>query len=218
MIPPVKLVKPIFKGYTSGVSAVDSEFVFLGEHPALDFANTLYAPHGELEDQLRSWADLAKWLRQANLSDGTGLEATKAEGEAALEGVVALRRAWTKQIEGILEGKTVGSEFLRSLNDALEKDLFSEAVALEGEAFVLQRSGSTLRGGERVLAILARQIAGFLTGCNPEYLRQCAGPGCVLYFYDTTKNHRRQWCSTAACGNRHKVAAFRERQAKKKGG
>jgi len=38
----------------------------------------------------------------------------------------------------------------------------------------------------------------------------------VLYFYDTTKNHRRQWCSTAACGNRHKVADFRKRQVKSK--
>jgi predicted RNA-binding Zn ribbon-like protein len=34
----------------------------------------------------------------------------------------------------------------------------------------------------------------------------------VLYFYDTTKNHRRQWCSVAMCGNRHKVAEFRRRQ------
>lgn len=219
MLPTEKLVKSIFEGYHSTVSAAGPEFVFLGEHPALDFANTLYAPHGELEDQLRSWADIAKWLQQANLSDGTALEATRAEADAALDAIVALRTAWTKQITGILEGQPVGREFLRTLNAALAKDLFSEAVIADGEgAFVLQRSGSTLRGGERVLAILSRQIAKFLTECNHDYLRQCAGPGCVLYFYDTTKNHRRQWCSAAACGNRHKVAAFRERRAKKGGG
>jgi hypothetical protein len=34
----------------------------------------------------------------------------------------------------------------------------------------------------------------------------------VLVFYDTTKNHRRQWCSNSTCGNRHKVAEFRRRQ------
>jgi predicted RNA-binding Zn ribbon-like protein len=201
------------------VSTAGPAFVFLGEHPALDFANTLYAPHGELEDQLRSWADLVKWLQQANLSDGTALEATRAEADMALEAVVMLRTMWTKQIAGMLEGKPVGREFLRILNASLEKDLFSEAVVADGEgAFLLQRSESTLRGGEWVLAILSRQIAGFLTGCNHDYLRQCAGAGCVLYFYDTTKNHRRQWCSAAACGNRHKVAAFRERQAKRQGG
>lgn len=219
MLPAAKLVKSIFEGYSSTVSAAGPEFVFLGEHPALDFANTLYAPHGELEDQLRSWADIAKWLQQANLSDGTALEATRAETDVALEAIVGLRQVWTKQIAGILEGKPVDKELLRTLNATLEKDLFSEAVVADGEgAFLLQRSESTLRGGERVLAILSRQIAGFLTGCNHDYLRQCAGAGCVLYFYDTTKNHRRQWCSAAACGNRHKVAAFRERQAKRQGG
>ena len=199
------------------MSTVDAEFVFLGEHPALDFANTCYAPRGELEDQLRSWQDLMKWLRQANLGEGPALEVSKAEANAALEAVVALRRAWTKQIIGMLAGKPVSKEFLRMLNSALEKDLFSEAVAADGEtSFVQVRSDSRLRGRERVLAILARQIASFLTGCNHDYLRQCAGHGCVLFFHDTTKNHRRQWCSVAACGNRHKVAAFRERQARKK--
>jgi predicted RNA-binding Zn ribbon-like protein len=38
----------------------------------------------------------------------------------------------------------------------------------------------------------------------------------VLYFYDTTKNHRRQWCSAASCGNRHKVSQFRKRQGEAK--
>lgn len=217
MNPIEKLVKTNFEGYFQAVSTSGAEFVFLGEHPALDFANTYYAPHGELEDQLRSWPDLLKWLREANLGEGAVLEVSKAEADAALEAVVALRQAWTKQITGMLAGKPVSKEFLRTLNAALEKDLFSEAVAADGETpFVLVRSDSKLRGRERVLAILSRQIAGFLTGCNHDYLRQCSGHGCVLFFYDTTKNHRRQWCSAAACGNRHKVAAFRERQAKKK--
>ena len=219
MPPTLKLVKPNFESYSIAVSVAGPEFVFLGEHPALDFANTLYAPHGDLEDQLRSWADLVKWLQQANLSDGTGLDATKAEADAAVEAVVALRTGWAKQIAGILEGKPVDRGFLRTLNAILAKDLFSEAVIAEaGGAFLLQRSESALLGGERALATLARQIAKFLAECNHDYLRQCAGPGCVLYFYDTTKNHRRQWCSAAACGNRHKVAAFRERQAKRQGG
>lgn len=193
----------------------DAEFVFLGEHPALDFANTYYAPRGELEDQLRSWPDLLEWLRQAKLAgEGPALEVSRAEAPAALEAVVALRTAWARQIERIRAGKPVGREFLSLLNAALAKDQFSEAVVAGKDApFDLIRSPSKLRGGELAIAILSRQIADFLTACNHDYLRQCAGHGCVLYFYDTTKNHRRQWCSAAACGNRHKVAAFRERQA-----
>ncbi|WP_367870229.1 CGNR zinc finger domain-containing protein [Luteolibacter sp. Populi] len=200
------------------MSNAAAEFVFLGEHPALDFANTLYAPHGELADQLRSWPDLLKWLGEANLGEGPALEVSKAEANTALAAVLALRAAWTKQITGILAAKPISKDFLRTLNAALEKDHFTEAVAPAAETpLALVRADSRLRGVERVLAILARQIAAFLTECNHDYLRQCAGHGCVLFFYDTTKNHRRQWCSAAACGNRHKVAAFRERQAKKDG-
>lgn len=216
----MKLVKNIFNGYNSPVSTSSPEFVFLGEHPALDFANTLYAPHGELEDQLRSWADVLEWLRRAQLDEGAALEVSKAGAKAALEAVVALRVAWAKQVMGILAGKPISRDFLRMLNAALEKDRFSETVvAGDSETpFALVRSTSELRGVDAVLAILSRQIADFLTGCNHEYLRQCAGHGCVLFFYDTTKNHRRQWCSAAACGNRHKVAAFRKRQARRKEG
>src|ERR1700736_4994761 len=55
----------------------------------------------------------------------------------------------------------------------------------------------------------------FLANANLNYLHRCANTKtCTLYFYDTTKNHRRRWCSVAACGNRHKVAAFRSRQKK----
>src|SRR5258708_2765411 len=67
------------------------------------------------------------------------------------------------------------------------------------------------------LAILGPQIAIFLAEANLNYLHRCANTtSCVLYFYDTTKNHRRQWCSVAACGYRHQVAQFRKRQVKAK--
>jgi predicted RNA-binding Zn ribbon-like protein len=33
----------------------------------------------------------------------------------------------------------------------------------------------------------------------------------VLFFYDTTKNHARHWCSMTICGNRSKVAAHYRR-------
>ena len=42
-------------------------------------------------------------------------------------------------------------------------------------------------------------------------VKACQNPQCVLFFYDTTKNHARRWCSMAACGNRAKVAAHYQR-------
>ena len=83
------------------------------------------------------------------------------------------------------------------------------------KGFHLVRSVSQLHGEKLTLTILARQIAFFLAQANLSYLNRCANTtSCVLYFYDATKNHRRQWCSVTACGNRYKVAAFRQRQLK----
>jgi len=42
--------------------------------------------------------------------------------------------------------------------------------------------------------------------------RKCEHPECTLWFYDRTKAHRRRWCSMALCGNRAKVARFRQQQ------
>lgn len=41
---------------------------------------------------------------------------------------------------------------------------------------------------------------------RPDRIRLCAGPVCVLHFYDISRNGSRRWCSMAACGNRDKAA------------
>lgn len=195
--------------------SLPAEFVFLGEHPALDFANTYYAPHGEMVDELRSWTNVVEWLRQAKLAEnGDRLGVPTAGRSAALAQVIELRDLWSKQVAGLLAGKKVSGKLVTSLNAALEKDRFNDVLEPGAESrFRIIRSASQLEGVDLALALVSREIASFLVECNLDYLRQCAGHDCVLYFYDTTKNHRRQWCSAAACGNRAKVAAFRERQA-----
>jgi predicted RNA-binding Zn ribbon-like protein len=107
---------------------------------------------------------------------------------------------------------------LKILNRHLGEDHFSETLQRNGrEGLHLVRSGSELRGEKLALALVAWPVAQFLAKANLAYLRQCANhTSCALYFYDTTKNHHRQWCSVAICGNRHKVAQFRKRQVQAK--
>jgi predicted RNA-binding Zn ribbon-like protein len=97
----------------------------------------------------------------------------------------------------------------------LRAAVFTETLRRSGEkCFELVNSYSELHGRKLALALTAREVARFLAEANPAYLRRCANTdSCALYFYDTTKNHHRQWCSVAVCGNRHKVAEFRRRQA-----
>ncbi len=45
----------------------------------------------------------------------------------------------------------------------------------------------------------------------PDRIRRCGHPDCVLYFFDTSKNGTRRWCSMAGCGNRAKAARHQAR-------
>ena len=63
-----------------------------------------------------------------------------------------------------------------------------------------------------LLALIARAVATLVSEEQPSLVKSCAGASCTLWFLDRTKGHRRIFCSATGCGNRAKVAAFRERQ------
>jgi predicted RNA-binding Zn ribbon-like protein len=192
------------------------EFIFVGEHPAIDFANTFSTPNGVGTEHLRAWTDVIDWLSLTGLSKNQALELPGARGTEALRSVLELRQAWAAELPRLVAGGKASDIFLERVNGLLAEDSFHEELRREEETvYRLVRSGSQLRGEKLALALLGRQIAAFLSEANLSYLHRCANTtSCVLYFYDTTKNHRRQWCSVASCGNRHKVAQFRKRQVK----
>jgi len=71
------------------------------------------------------------------------------------------------------------------------------------------------RTAEQVLAPLAECAAELLATGELSLVRRCENEQCVLWFYDRTRSHHRRWCNMATCGNRHKVAAFRERRQRR---
>jgi predicted RNA-binding Zn ribbon-like protein len=48
----------------------------------------------------------------------------------------------------------------------------------------------------------------------PDRIRRCQHPACVLWFYDTTRNSTRRWCSMTTCGNRAKAQRHYDRAKK----
>jgi predicted RNA-binding Zn ribbon-like protein len=60
--------------------------------------------------------------------------------------------------------------------------------------------------------ILAEVSAGMADG-TWERLKACRAHDCRYAFLDTAKNRSRAWCSMQSCGNRAKVAAYRERHS-----
>jgi predicted RNA-binding Zn ribbon-like protein len=189
-------------------------FIFVGDHPAIDFANTHSISHGHRVDHFRVWADVIEWLSLSGVSTDPALRIPASRSQEAVKSVVKLRQAWKTELDKIVAGGKVGDDFIQQLNQLLAEDVFHETLHRSARnGFHLDRSAAQLCGEQLALAALSRQIAHFLAEAYLGYLRRCANTtSCVLFFYDTTKNHRRQWCSTAICGNRHKVAEFRKRQ------
>jgi len=62
--------------------------------------------------------------------------------------------------------------------------------------------------------LLARRLATLAAaaGVWPR-LKMCGHVDCRWVFYDGSRNGRGRWCAMAACGNRAKTSAYRQRHA-----
>jgi len=63
-----------------------------------------------------------------------------------------------------------------------------------------------------VLAQIAYLGVRLLGELRQGQIRKCAGENCNIFFYDTTGNGHRRWCSMALCGNRTKVGTYNRRK------
>jgi len=100
---------------------------------------------------------------------------------------------------------------LQRLNRLLEHgNFYREVVAVVARLKVVERC--RIDAARELLTLPASQVAQLITSEDPELVKRCAAADCILWFLDRTKAHRRMFCSAAQCGNRAKVAAFRERE------
>ena len=196
--------------------AQKQNFSFLADHLSLDFVGTEFRRSGEYQDRLETFDDLRDWLKQAGLlaSPETVALARRCSVKTSdrVLGVARdLRKAIRSAAEAIIDGKPVPPGPIRAINGLLIKR--DGHFQLERRSAQLERRFvSEMDDPLALLAPLAESAAELLCDANPALIRKCADESCDLLFYDSTKNHRRRWCSMSACGNRAKVAAHRARQ------
>lgn len=193
------------------------EPLFIGSHPAADFLNTAFQPHGERIEIIGDGKALLEWLQAAGVLDAEraarlsrklgakGLDAAASEVRKLRESMRAWLMRWRTA-----PGRDYQAE-IANLNKLLEHLNVRHEVTRTKEG--LERvTRFEVDSVDELLAVLASQIGDLLTEEDPGLLKSCSGDGCTLWFLDRTKAHRRMFCSAAGCGNRAKVAAFRERQ------
>lgn len=193
------------------------KFSLIAKNLFLDFVNTQKMRDGQPFETLESFADFVAWATAINL-----LETGQAEdlfknwnGASAagkfLQETVRFRKLLRELAENIADGKEISDKTLKAINAHLKKQSgFTEIE--KGENGFEKRFRFDLSEPAKLLQPIAESAADFLCYANFEFLRKCESSSCVLFFYDTTKNHKRRWCSMKACGNQAKAAAFYKRK------
>lgn len=180
-------------------------FPLIGEPLALDLVNTRTRRDGVELDFIADPEALHAWL------DAESDRVTWVD--ECTDGDVAAVRALREAIALLLDSLAVGEgdrDAIDTLNSAL-KDFQGPELVWRGGAFEITTPDRSARFAG-VLHVIAADAARLVTGPSAKLLRTCAHPQCSLKFVAT--NPRRQWCSTASCGNRARVARNYTRRAR----
>ena len=179
---------------------------------ALDLLNTQWLASGRPADLLATDKGTRAWLEAAGIAAASGPETR----QALIAARQAIRDVLAQQAGTGAPGRTEApggpeapgrTEVLDRLNGVLQHGRLRLSI------------GPSLRPARRLEvddpawepAVMAAANLLELLDQAPERIRSCLHPACVLWFYDTTRNATRRWCSMATCGNRAKAQRHYQR-------
>ena len=193
-----------------------TDFLFLANDPCLDFVNTEVMLDGVRTDLLQNFSDFAEWVAKAEIAGaGHARWLTKEWGDTqeakrSFRTARELRSALRTSVENVINSGRVPEFLAGALNKQLRNPrLVTEVIPAKGR--LQTQSRWLLEKPIDLIVPVAHLAAKFFLSADYSAIRKCENPDCILFFYDTSKNHTRRWCSMGLCGNRAKVAAFRER-------
>ena len=186
---------------------------FVGGRLALDFVNSIPTNAKLSWDQLVAFLEAARIVTPERAAELLALNRSDSQAaESLLRKAQRLANVLRLALDAVLHRQKVQREWIEPINEFLRiTEGHDELVQMDQDweiQFVASESGL-----EWLLAAAARSAAEIIAEGPRARLRLCANPRCGLFFYDTSRTHRRRWCSMTVCGNRHKVASFARRHA-----
>ncbi|HLW54264.1 MAG TPA: ABATE domain-containing protein [Candidatus Angelobacter sp.] len=190
-------------------------FLFLGNHPALDFVNTKPVQDGEAVELLPDFSAVLRWFQAAGLlhpGEARVLQQKWGDSIRARRSVQELQELREKLRAEILvweAGGPVHHSMIADLNRLMAGHPMKTRVKAGGGTFTTELYFEPNEPADLV-APLAYWAARLLAEVDHTRVRKC--DQCVLHFVDISKKGTRRWCSMQMCGNRQKVAAYAARQ------
>ena len=173
----------------------------LPPHVALlrDFVNTRELDEGS--DELATPAQLASWLSEHELGKVR-------VGDAGAQRAMALREALRRLLLANTGVGVAAPEDWALVEEAARRG----RVVLRHDEDAGLVPAPTAAGLDGALGRVAVAVALATQDGSWQRLKACRADDCHWAFFDTARNHSRQWCSMSVCGNREKVRAFRARR------
>ncbi|NID16511.1 CGNR zinc finger domain-containing protein [Luteibacter yeojuensis] len=196
-----------------------SPAILIADAPGLDFLNSIATPVDVAIDWIDDGDALLAWLDQMRMVPAAVLaevrqRAMPGELDRLADQARSLRewfRAFVRERKGhALDASSLGE--LEPLNLLLARDEgYAQVLAGDGGGslrFVRTRRWTS---PESLLQPIGEAMAKLVAEEDFTHIKACEGPTCTLLFADHTRGRVRRWCSMAACGNRAKQTAHRQR-------
>ncbi|HEY8528052.1 MAG TPA: CGNR zinc finger domain-containing protein [Paenibacillaceae bacterium] len=194
-----------------GANAREAGFCVCGGDFAVDFVNTRVCVRGVRVELLHSLEDVAAWLERAGkreaLTDGIDTLAPDKRREVYLR-IMELRDRMEEVFAAMVKGEDLPGGFVDYLNGQLESYAGHDRLVRQGTSWAVERRYPAAH----LPALFLEETARFVASMDPKRLKACENKACILYFYDTSRNRQRRWCSMDTCGNRMKASRHYHRR------
>lgn len=215
----------------------DASWRLVGGRVCLDFVNTVggrvsspdeaggprdFADH-ILRDDIPDYEALLRWSVFASLLEPSEADRLR---DQARRSAPAAKKVWRRALrlrEAIYRiGKALVEDWppcddLRILDQEAREARQRQRLVARGRRLEAEWIADT-PCLDRMLWPIALSAVEVFGSDDVNRLKQCGGPRCGWLFVDTTRNHSRQWCEMANCGNLAKVHRFRERHRRERAG
>jgi len=189
-------------------------FDWSGGHPALDFVNTLdERPFPSPIENLAIYLDLVRFAQLAGLIDRAAATRLKKHCRPEHSRLAKRARDLREHLHDLLAAvdrrRPVPKKHLAAIAAAIQAAHSAHGLVMSDSWGLAGRQWSEPRAPEIPLHACALAIEDLLVNIDRTKIRKCGATDCGVYFVDTSKAHRRQWCSMKNCGNREKQKRWR---------
>ena len=199
---------------TTAMSENADPFEWSGGHPALDLVNTLdERPFDRPTENLATYRDLVRFAELAGLVEPALAAILQTLTGPTCARVVRRARVLREHAHDVLAAlhkrQPVSQGNLDAIASAVRTARAAQVLAVSTAGGLASYRWSRPETADMPLHACALAVEGLLTDVDRGRIRKCGASDCDVYFVDTSKGHRRQWCSMNNCGNREKQRRWR---------